>query len=374
MPRSAIPLRRLGLIVNPVAGLGGRVGLKGTDGGETQRRAYALGARPMAALRAGLALDRLERAPLALVAAPRAMGEDVARAHGFEPAVIGDARDETDGGDTRAAARAMMEAGVDLLLFCGGDGTARDVLDGVGANLPVLGVPAGVKMRSGVFAATPASAADAALEFLRDDQAATLRDGEVIDVDERALREDRFDETLYGHLRVPVVRDVVLRAKRSAAAGEEALDALCAEVAGEHREGLVLFGPGTTTRQVLAHLGIEGSLLGVDAVRDGALVARDASEAELLGLIGDGPVRIVMGIVGGQGVLFGRGNQQLSPAVLRRAGADAITIIAGLDKLTALEAPHLHVDTGDPAVDRMLSGYRRVRYAPSMSSLLRISS
>jgi predicted polyphosphate/ATP-dependent NAD kinase len=374
MPRPDTPLRRLGLIVNPVAGLGGRVGLKGTDGGETQRRAYALGARPGAALRAGLALDRLERATLALVAAPGAMGEDVARAHGHAPQVLGEARGETTGADTRAAARAMMEAGVDLLLFCGGDGTARDVLDGVGANLPVLGVPAGVKMRSGVFAASPSAAADAALEFLRDDRAATLRDGEVVDVDEQALREDRSDETVYGHLRVPVVRDVVLAAKRSPAAGEAALDALCAEVAAEHRDGLVLFGPGTTTRHVLEHLGLEGSLLGVDAVRDGALVARDAGEAELLALIGEGPVRIVMGIVGGQGVLFGRGNQQLSPEVLRRAGADAITIVAGLDKLTGLEAPHLHVDTGDPAVDRMLSGYRRVRYAPSLSSLLKIES
>jgi predicted polyphosphate/ATP-dependent NAD kinase len=346
--------RRLGLIVNPIAGLGGRVGLKGTDGAEAQRRALELGATPRSAARAARTLARLA-------------GADDVR-------VVEPAHPPASAAETRAAARQMMHDGVDLLLFCGGDGTARDILAAVGPNLPVLGIPAGVKMRSGVFASTPEAAADAALAFLRDDTAATLRDGEVVDLDEAALRDDRIEGRLYGTLRVPVRREQVLAAKRHSAGSALALDALCEELAGELRQGLVIVGPGTTTSRVLHCLGLEGSLLGIDLVRDGALLARDASEQQLLDELDRGPATIVMGIAAGQGVLFGRGNQPISAEVIRRAGPASIVIVAGLDKLQALDPPWLRVDTGDAAVDDMLTGYRRVRYAPSMSALFKIAS
>jgi predicted polyphosphate/ATP-dependent NAD kinase len=353
MPHTDTP-RRLGLIVNPIAGLGGRVGLKGTDGAATQERARELGAVPRSAARAARTLARLAGA------------EDVRVS---EPDPLPASAEET-----RAAARRMLLEGVDLLLFCGGDGTARDILAAVGPNVPVLGIPAGVKMRSGVFAATPEAAADAALAFLRDDGAATLRDGEVVDLDEDALRDDRIEGRLYGTLRVPVVREQVLAAKRHSAGSELALDAVCEQLAHELRRGLVLVGPGTTTARVMRFLGLEGSLLGIDVVRDGALAVRDASEHQLLDALDGRPATIVMGIVGGQGVLFGRGNQPISGEVIRRAGPASIVIVAGLDKLSALDPPWLRVDTGDAAVDRMLVGYRRVRYAPSMSALLKIAS
>jgi predicted polyphosphate/ATP-dependent NAD kinase len=374
MPHSDSPPRRLGLIVNPVAGLGGRVGLKGTDGAELQRRALELGAVPRSAARAGRTLDRLAGAQLTLVTGAGSLGEQLARERGLDPHVVGCERQPTTGEDTREAARAMLEDGVDLLLFAGGDGTAREILAAVGSNLPVLGIPAGVKMRSGVFASTPEAAGDAALAFLRDDATASLRDGEVVDLDEQALRGDRSDGRLYGTLRVPAVAQQVLAAKRQAAGSRHALDAVCEELARELRHGLAIVGPGTTTALVLHFLGVEGSLLGIDVVRDGALVVRDASEQQLLDELDGGPATIVMGIVGGQGVLFGRGNQPISGEVIRRAGPASIVIVAGLDKLQALDPPWLRVDTGDDDVDRMLSGYRRVRYAPSMSALLKIAS
>jgi predicted polyphosphate/ATP-dependent NAD kinase len=341
MPHTATP-RRIGLIVNPVAGLGGRVGLKGTDGAATQQRARELGAVPRAAERAARTLARLEGAGLSIVpsAPPSAAG-------------------------TQDVARQLLRDGVDLLLFAGGDGTARDILAAVGQNVPVLGIPAGVKMRSGVFAASPEAAAEVAIEFLRNPW---LRDAEVVDLDEAALREDRIEGALYGHLRVPVARERVLAAKRNAAGGEAALEALCAEIATELSHGTAVLGPGTTTARILEALGVTGTLLGVDVVRDGALLLRDANEAQLLAI--EGPAHIVVGIAAGQGVLFGRGNQPISAEVIRRAGA--ITIVSGLATIQSLDPPCLRVDTGNPVVDGSLAGYRRVRYAPSMSALLKI--
>jgi predicted polyphosphate/ATP-dependent NAD kinase len=377
MPTSDTPRRRLGLIVNPLAGLGGRVGLKGTDGRDVQQRALELGARPDAPSRADRALARLEseRDRLHVTAAPGAMGADMATARGFELDVVGVPRGETTSRDTQEAASAMVAQGIDLLLFAGGDGTARDILDVLGTSIPVLGIPAGVKMRSGVFAASPEAAADAAAHYLGRPSAQALRDGEVVDLDETALREDRISGELYGYLRVPSERARVLSAKSSSQPGGAAVAAVCEELADEiRRGGLYIVGPGTTTQGILHHLGVEGTLLGIDVIEDGALIIRDAGEQELLDVAEGQAATIIVGIVGGQGVLFGRGNQQISAEVIRRAGTTAIVIVAGLDKLLALDPPWLRVDTGDSEVDSMLAGYRRVRYAPSMSALYKVAS
>jgi predicted polyphosphate/ATP-dependent NAD kinase len=377
MPTDASAPSRLGLLVNPIAGLGGRVGLKGTDGTDVQRRALELGATAGSPSRADRALVRL--APggptLHLVAAAGSMGADLAAARGFEPQVVGEPRRTTSGRDTRRAARAMEREGVELLLFAGGDGTARDILEAIADRIPVLGIPSGVKMRSGVFAASPEAAADVALQYLERPSPETLRDGEVADLEDGSLEHDEITGHLYGTLRVPSAGGRVLSAKSSAlASSPAALDAVCEELAGQiRRGGLFILGPGTTTRRILELLELEGSLLGVDVVCDGELLLRDARERELLDVTHDRPATIVVGIVGGQGSLFGRGNQQISAEVIRRAGPDSIVIVAGLDKLQALAPSCLHVDTGDPDVDRMLAGYRRVRYAPRMSALLHVA-
>jgi predicted polyphosphate/ATP-dependent NAD kinase len=371
----ATPRRRLGLIVNPIAGLGGRVGLKGTDGADVQRRAFELGATAGSPSRADRALARLapRRSVLHIVAAAGPMGAELAALQGFETEVVGDLAEPTTSRETRRAARAMEHEGVDLLLFAGGDGTARDILAAIGDRVPALGIPAGVKMRSGVFAASPEAAADAALRYLERPARSALRDGEVADLDEHALDDDRADGQLFGVLRVPAGHGRVLSAKSSSAGSSPvALDAVCEELADEiRRGGLFILGPGTTTGRILELLELDGCLLGVDVVSDGELLVRDASEDDLLAVTRDRPATIVVGIVGGQGSLFGRGNQQISAEVIRRAGPESIVILAGLDKLQALD--RLYVDTGDPDVDRMLAGYRRVRYAPQMSALLNVA-
>jgi predicted polyphosphate/ATP-dependent NAD kinase len=149
---------RLGLIVNPIAGIGGRVGLKGSDGAEIQQMALRLGAVPQAQVRAAAALEVLTpwQDALELVTPPGLMGEDLARSCGFAPQVIGLLPPgPTSAADTRRFAQAMSNQPVDLLLFAGGDGTARDICAVVGESHPVLGIPAGVKIHSAVFATRP---------------------------------------------------------------------------------------------------------------------------------------------------------------------------------------------------------------------------
>jgi predicted polyphosphate/ATP-dependent NAD kinase len=368
--------RRLGLIVNPVAGLGGRVGLKGTDGRDTVRRALELGAQPVAPARAERALARLDkhRDLVTIVAGARAMGGDAALAHGFETEVVaGGGNDETTADDTRAAALEMERRAVDLILYAGGDGTTRDIVDAVGTRVPILGIPTGVKMHSGVFATSPEAAGDLAVLHLAA-RSPELREAEVMDVDEQALRDGRMSARLYGVARVPRDRARVQAPKAASRPGDAALDALCGELAAESATGLTLFGPGTTTQRVLARLGIDGTPLGIDAVEDGRLAGRDLREAELLELLERRSGRILVSVVGGQGYVLGRGNQQLSPEVIRRAGVDNLVVVAALDKLLALDPPRLLVDTGDRELDRELSGYRRVLVGPNHSVVFPVAA
>jgi predicted polyphosphate/ATP-dependent NAD kinase len=368
-----------GLIVNPVAGLGGAVGLKGSDGADLQARARSLGAVPHAADRAGRALTRLEHrtTDVTIVAAPGELGANVAAAHSLPVDVlpIPVPTGPTTADDTRAAARGLVSRGVDLILFAGGDGTTRDLHDAVGGTVPVLGIPTGVKMHSGVFATTPESAGDVAAAFFAAGDTARTREGEVVDLD--GDLDGVIATRLYGALRVPDDPHRVQPTKASvpAVSDEAALAAVCASIAdGMDPRRLYVVGPGTTMRRVLERLGLEKTLLGIDVVRAGRLVASDASEQQLLELLEDEPATLVVGVVGGQGALVGRGNQQLSPAVIRRIGAENVEIVAGLHKLLALDPPVLHVDTGDPALDEELCGYRRVHVAPGRTLVSKVAA
>ena len=374
-------MARLGLIVNPIAGMGGRVGLKGTDGADVLARAQRLGAVPDAEERADRALARLERqgADVVVVTAAGAMGADIAARHPFATEVVGPGRrddETTTAADTRAAAADLVSREVDLILFAGGDGTARDIHDVVGESVPILGVPTGVKMHSGVFAGTPEAAGDVAASFIASTPPRPVRQADVLDIDEEAVRCGTISTRLYGAACVPDDRLRVPGAKQSAPPSDEvALDAVCAEVADElDPRRIYVLGPGTTTRRVMRHLGLPKTLLGVDAVRAGRLLGADLGEHELLDLIGEEPATVVIGVVGGQGALLGRGNQQISPAVLRRVGAENIEVIAGLRKLLELQPAVLHVDTGDPELDQLLCGYRRVHVAPRRTLVCRVAA
>ncbi len=383
--------KRLGLVVNPVAGVGGRVGLKGSDGAEVLRAALERGAVRDAPRRAGLALERLARLRdhIEIVTWPGEMGEDEARAAGFEPRVLGSFEGRrsyvaselervpgappaihcadfvfTTAGDTELAARGLLAAGVDLILFAGGDGTARTICAAVGDAVPVIGVPAGVKIHSAVYATSPAAAGDVVALYLHDRPAAVrLREGEVMDIDEDAFRHDRVSAHLYGYMTVPYARGLTQSAKAGGVAGEErALNDVAEDVVrGMEPDTMYILGPGTTTRTVMERLGLPKTLLGVDAVRAGELAGADLTEEQLLELLDAAPAaRIVVTVIGGQGHIFGRGNQQISPAVIRRAGPGNVTVIATQTKLLSLEGRPLLVDTGDPELDAELCGYAKV--------------
>ncbi|MEW5722148.1 MAG: ATP-NAD kinase family protein [Thermodesulfobacteriota bacterium] len=358
--------KKLGVIVNPVAGLGGRVGLKGSDGPEILARARQLGARPEGPRRTVTALEVLR--PLAgkieLIAYPQEMGEDEAREIGWAPTVIGSIQSGcTSAQDTRQAARDMEARGVDLLLFAGGDGTARDICAAVGGRLPVLGIPTGVKMHSAVYATSPVNAGRLAAEFLTGPaRGLRLAEAEVMDIDEEAFREGRISAKLYGYLRVPSLKNLVQCPKAGGCAGEaESLAAIAAEVVkGLEPDRLYLVGTGTTTRAVMDRLGLPNTLLGVDAVLNRRLVGSDLNEKQILDLIQDRPVSIIVGVIGAQGYIFGRGNQQISARVIARAGRENIIVVATLEKLMTLRGRPLLVDTGSPEVDRVLAGYLKV--------------
>lgn len=358
---------RLGLIVNPLAGIGGRLALKGSDDRGLVADALRRGAERPAPERARAALAALPP-DVELLSAGGAMGADLAGT------AVTAAVAESTAADTRAAAVALADAGADLLLFAGGDGTAADVLAAIGDRLPVIGIPAGVKMHSAVFAVSPRRAGELAAAFaagrVRGDALA-----EVMDVDESDLRAGVISPRLHGFLRVPVAPGMMQGGKARSAPAEAAAQAAVAAGVLERlpAEGPVLIGPGTTTQAVMAALGLPKSLLGVDVVRAGRLLVADADEEALLAIAGPDAMLVVTP-VGGQGFVLGRGNQQLSPRVLWAIGPERLQIIATPAKLAALGGRPLLVDTGDPALDEALAGYRRVVTGYGHEMVYRVAS
>ena len=371
---------RVGLLVNPIAGIGGRVGLAGSDGAEIVAEALSRGAVPHANDRAVGALEELrarwgaDRAAPALLAAPGEMGAEAGRRAGFAALVVGAIGEgPTTAADTRRLAGELIAMGLDLLLFAGGDGTARDICGVAGAaEVPVLGIPAGVKIQSAVFATSPAAAGDLAAAFLAlpPGRRRTTR-REVLDLDEAAYRRGEVAPRLFGELAVPEAgRWLQARKAPSPASEAAAAGAIGAEVAAHLVAGTrYVLGPGSTLRSVAEQLGVAKTLIGVDVVElDAAgrpcLVAGDIGEARLAELVEGRPARIVVTPIGGQGFLFGRGNQQIGPdllrAILGRGGRDAIIVVATPAKLAALGGRPLLVDTGDATLDRELAGYLRV--------------
>ena len=286
----------------------------------------------------------------------------MARTCGLEPVVVGSIEPgTTTAEDTRRAALDLSRFPVDLILFAGGDGTARDVYAAVGDSVPVLGIPAGVKIQSAVYAIHPASAGELAALYL-EGKATVLRDAEVLDLDEAAYRQGIVSPRLYGYLRIPFVRGLVQNRKAPSPLSERgARESIAWAVIDRMQNGwLYIVGPGTTTQPVLANLGLPKTLIGVDVVCDGQLLAADANEARLLELIENRSAKIVVTPIGGQGYLFGRGNQQLSPAVIRAVGKGNVLVVSTLDKILSLQGRPLLVDTGDLDLDRLLAGYVQV--------------
>lgn len=357
----------IGLIINPLAGLGGAAALKGSDG--VAAEALARGAEPRAAERTRIALDCLRPVAgrLQFLSFPGPMGADLLAELGYAHRVLGDLGEgATSAADTQRAVQALQEAGCALILFAGGDGTARDICAAVREEQPVLGIPAGVKIHSGVYAISPRAAGELALRLV-EGGLVRLASGEVRDLDEAALRDGKVSARWYGELTVPVEGSFMQHTKQAGMESEELVLVDLADWLQESWEEGVryVFGPGSTLHGLAQNLGLQTTLLGVDVIENGAVIAHDVTEAQLFELVDGYPARLLVTAIGGQGHIIGRGNQQISPRVLRAIGLEHLRVIATKRKLGTLEGRPLLVDSGDPALDeafpdavRVWAGYK----------------
>lgn len=377
-PREDNEVKRMGLIINPIAGIGGRVGLKGSDGKAIQQRAIELGAIPQAEQRAERTLQVLKvlQPDLEVLTPPGEMGATAASNCGFVPLIIGEVNPGvTTSQDTQQAAQAMLASQVEVLLFAGGDGTARDIYQAVGEQLPVIGIPAGVKIHSAVFANHPRAAGELAGAFLGN-PSMTLREAEVVDLDEETYRRGIVSTRLFGYLRVPNQRRLVQNQKTPTPKSEAVqMEAIACDVAEKICPNTVyILGPGTTIRAIADMLGVRKTLVGVDVVSSEGVVAEDVTEKQLLRLIENKSTKIVVTPIGGQGFLFGRGNQPISPRVIQRAGKENIWVVCTPEKLHALKGRPLLVDTGEESMDDLFRGYITVTTGYREEAVYRIST
>lgn len=376
-------MRRIGFIVNPIAGMGGRVGLKGTDGVAIE--AQAAGAEPIAPPRAHLFARTFlefskhdESLRVRWMTCAGVMGADPLRTAGVGDdtiEVVHTPGERTTAADTRTAVGAGIDRGAELFLFCGGDGTARDVAEAAKDRIPILGIPAGVKMHSGLFAVSPPAAAHLLVGYLR----GQLRIGtaEILDLDEEAYRKGEWRVRLFATAKTLVEPNLVAGGKvmidevsEEAIRGELAVH--ISELFENEPDTLFLLGPGSTVNSIATAIGIDKTLLGVDAVVGGKTITKDLNEKGILALLDRYPkAKLVVSPIGAQGFILGRGNLQMSPAVLRRIGTKNVIVVATPAKLAM--TPVLRVDTGDPTLDEefhkreylfVLIGYRTSKLHP----------
>lgn len=344
---------KIGFIINPIAGMGGKVGLKGTDG--MADLALSLGGQPVSLRRAEDALRTLvdQEKDLFFLTCSGKMGEDVLKKMEFHYRVVYKTPERTTAEDTKKAAKEMLDC--DLLLFSGGDGTVCDIISAVDKKIPILGIPAGVKMFSPIFCVTPKECGRIISSYVE----TSVRD--VLDIDEDAYRRNELSIKIRGEAIVPV--SPAIQGGKGISSTVDAKKDISTRIyddyLAEGKDVLYIIGPGTTTMEVKKRFGIDGTLLGVDVVRNGKIVKKDACEGHLQTAIKKygGKVVIIVSPIGSQGFILGRGNQQIGPDIIKRA--DEIKVIASPDKLES--TPHLHIDTGDHELDAKLRGYIKVQ-------------
>ena len=359
---NAISTFRLGIIVNPFAGIGGALALKGSDGAEVRAKALAMGAEKKANEKMAKALSILEAlsGQFTVLTAAGEMGESVCQSMGIACDVIyTPSNEQTEAQDSELAAKAMVEANVDLLLFAGGDGTARNICSVVGTRIPVLGVPAGCKIHSGVYCVSPSAAGQVVSQMITGALVSEM-DAEVRDIDEDAFRRGKVIAKHYGEMRVPAeltyVQAVKMGGKEDEALVLDDIAAYVSELMDDDPDTYFVMGSGSTVGAVMEFMGLDNTLLGVDIVKSGELVASDVTAEELINVTRNHCCKVVLTVIGGQGHILGRGNQQLSPEFIRQIGKTNMLVVATKKKLQALNGKPLRLDSGDAQLDLELSG------------------
>lgn len=352
----------IGLIVNPFAGIGGALALKGSDGAEIRTRALNAGATKNALPRTIVALTPLlaHTDAFEIYTAGEDMGESICRQLGLPCHVVYSADAlQTEADDTIAATQALLSHDIDILVFAGGDGTARNIVQANPQHTPVVGVPCGCKIHSGVYAITPQAAGEIVVKIINH-ELVSLMTAEVRDIDEDKFRQGIVTAKYYGELMVPEDLSYIQAVKSG---GKEQDELVLIDIADEireqmdeHEDAYFVMGSGSTVDAVMSELNLQNTLLGVDVVFQGEVIASDVTSAQLLSITQAKPCKLVITAIGGQGHIFGRGNQQLSPDFIERLERSDILIVATKNKLNSLGDKGFISDTGQPALDDKLAG------------------
>ncbi|MEM1546104.1 MAG: ATP-NAD kinase family protein [Candidatus Methanomethylicia archaeon] len=353
----------LGFLVNPIAGMGGSVGLKGTDTVEIYREALRRGAVKISPLKARKVLSTLMliKDSIKIITCSGEMGEYYVKEFSFPYVEVLEVNKlETTAEDTKKCAKEMAKRGVNLILFVGGDGTARDIVESINMHVPILGVPSGVKMYSSVFASNPQAAGAITMKFLQGE--ISLRECEVIDIDEELFRKGILSAKLYGYALSPYEPILIQGLKTFTVLTDSEIEnqkAIARFIVEEMDDSLYILGPGSTVKAITDILNLPKTLLGVDLLHNKRILALDVDENRILNELNRFPkAKIIVTPIGNQGFIFGRGNQQISPKVIRRVGVENIIVISTKTKIANLK--FLRVDTGDEEIDNMLRKYIKV--------------
>jgi len=342
-------MMKVGFIVNPIAGMGGRVGLKGTDG--VLEEALKRGANSVAPEKAEIFLRALKK-EFEFYTCSSPMGENIFKKLKKNAKVVYHPSKITTAEDTKKASEKLAEV-VDLIIFVGGDGTACDIFDAINGRVPIIGIPAGVKMYSAVFAFTPLDAVEIVEKF----EKGKVEEREVMDIDEEAFRRGEFRIKLKGYVLTPVHEKIQVGKEILQGNGKEEIASWVVE--NMDQETVYIIGGGSTTFKIKEAIGIDGSFLGIDVVKENKLLCKDAGEREIKKFLDKkNKTKIIVTPLGGHGFIFGRGNQPISPEIIRMVGRENIIVVSTKSKLNKLK--NLKVDTGDKKVDEMLKGYIEV--------------
>ena len=373
-------MKRIGFIINPIAGMGGKVALKGTDGDEILQEAIKRGATPITIHKAKFFFEGMITLALneeiEFILPQGEMGEKLFNenpvlAENIQIKILSQISIPTitTSIDTNHVAKELKGLKVDLIIFVGGDGTAQDIYTAVGSKTPILGIPSGVKIHSGVFAQSTSKAIEIVKKFVTDQVEFT--EVEIIDLDEDDFRKGILNTKLYGTGLVPQIPSLMQLTKSSTIYTDQEKDNIQGIIRTLRKEisqnSLYLLGSGSTIKDIAQAFGNEiylnKTLLGIDIVYKNELLKSDVSESEILytlDLFPEIQKKLLITPIGGQGFILGRGNQQLSPTVIEKIGCSAIQVIATKSKIENLQKRVLHIDTGDPDLDKQLTGYQKV--------------